>query len=114
MFLRCVLLIGLLAPSAASAHAILVHSEPTLGAVVQAGPVLLTLRFNSRIDQARSRLALRREGSETPLPLRPGGAPDQLAAQATVTPGSYTLRWQVLAADGHITRGDVPFTAVAP
>ena len=25
-------------------------------------------------------------------------------------PGRYVVRWQVLAIDGHITRGDVPFT----
>jgi len=24
-------------------------------------------------------------------------------------PGAWRLRWQVLALDGHITRGDVPF-----
>jgi hypothetical protein len=24
--------------------------------------------------------------------------------------GPYVVRWQVLAIDGHITRGDVPFT----
>jgi methionine-rich copper-binding protein CopC len=23
--------------------------------------------------------------------------------------GSYTLRWQVLASDGHISRGEIPF-----
>jgi methionine-rich copper-binding protein CopC len=27
--------------------------------------------------------------------------------------GAYRLRWQVLAVEGHITRGDIPFT-VAP
>jgi methionine-rich copper-binding protein CopC len=32
---------------------------------------------------------------------------------AGIQPGSYRLRWQVLALDGHITRGDIPFT-VAP
>jgi methionine-rich copper-binding protein CopC len=26
-----------------------------------------------------------------------------------VTGGSYVLRWQVLAEDGHITRGELPF-----
>jgi methionine-rich copper-binding protein CopC len=24
-------------------------------------------------------------------------------------PGAYALRWRVLAVDGHITRGDIPF-----
>jgi hypothetical protein len=31
-----------------------------------------------------------------------------------LTPGVYVLRWQVLAIDGHITRGDVPFTVMEP
>jgi len=40
--------------------------------------------------------------------------PDILAAHLDLTPGSYVLRWQVLAVDGHITRGDVPFTVTVP
>ena len=31
-------------------------------------------------------------------------------AEAGAKPGDYVLHWQVLATDGHITRGDVPFT----
>ena len=36
--------------------------------------------------------------------------PDLLTGRAELVPGSYVLHWQVLAVDGHITRGDVPFT----
>jgi methionine-rich copper-binding protein CopC len=28
--------------------------------------------------------------------------------------GAWRVRWQVLAVDGHITRGDIPFTLRAP
>jgi methionine-rich copper-binding protein CopC len=28
---------------------------------------------------------------------------------ADLAAGGYVLRWQVLAIDGHITRGDIPF-----
>jgi methionine-rich copper-binding protein CopC len=36
--------------------------------------------------------------------------PDSLAAEIEgLVPGRYRLRWQVLAVDGHITRGDIPF-----
>ena len=83
-------------------------------AATQPGTVRITLRFNSRIDQARSRLALRSPGKERVLPVAPSGAEDVLAAQADLVPGDYTLRWQVLAVDGHITRGDVPFQVKAP
>ncbi|TAI60323.1 copper resistance protein CopC, partial [Bradyrhizobium sp. Leo170] len=27
-----------------------------------------------------------------------------------LSPGAWRLRWQVLSVDGHITRGDIPFT----
>jgi methionine-rich copper-binding protein CopC len=37
-------------------------------------------------------------------------APDVLSATGRgLTKGSYVLRWQVLAGDGHITRGELPF-----
>jgi methionine-rich copper-binding protein CopC len=104
-----------LAPMAARAHAIVVSSVPAAGAVVhdKSGPVMV--RFNSRIDRARSRLLLvRPDGTSTTLELSDTPGPDALAATiGDLTPGSYRLRWQVLAIDGHITRGDIPFT-VAP
>ena len=37
-----------------------------------------------------------------------------MTTAAELQPGEYTVRWQVLAVDGHITRGDVPFTVTAP
>lgn len=98
----------------AAAHAILMSSQPALRGVVPAGETRIVLRFNSRIDPARSQLLLRHsDRTETPLPIEPGTAADTLATSATLAPGSYTVRWQVLAIDGHITRGDVPFTVQA-
>ena len=103
----------LLAPAAALAHAILLDSQPAAGSSSAPGPTPITLRFNSRIDHARSRLLLRRGGADTVLPILPGSPPDALTARADLAPGQYTMRWQVLAIDGHITRGDVPFTVPA-
>jgi methionine-rich copper-binding protein CopC len=97
------------------AHAILEASDPSSGGEVKAGPVALHLRFNSRIDRARSRLTLTQGGeTKTYPPIDPDGPPDVLTAAVSLTPGAYVLRWQVLAVDGHITRGDVPFTVTEP
>ncbi len=73
------------------------------------------LRFNVRIDAQRSRLTLiRPDGSSQPLELIKQTAADTLAASANgLAAGDYRLRWQVLASDGHITRGEIPFS-VAP
>ena len=107
------LLIGgaALLPLPAAAHAIIVSSDPTVDAVVPAAPLPVMLRFNSRIDRERSRLTLLRpDGSSEALPLAPDVPPDTLAAKLDgLAPGPYRLRWQVLAVDGHITRGDIPF-----
>lgn len=99
-----------LLPLPAAAHAIIVSSDPAVDAVVRPSlPVML--RFNSRIDRERSRLTLLRpDGSSQPVALAPDGQPDTLAAKLEgLAPGQYRLRWQVLAIDGHITRGDIPF-----
>ncbi len=96
----------------ASAHAIVVSSSPALNATLPAGDMRAVLRFNSRIDAERSRLSLiRADGSAESLPLDKSAAPDELVARrSALPPGHYRLRWQVLAVDGHITRGDIPFT----
>ncbi len=109
------LLPTLLYPALARAHAILEDSAPAAGGSVPAGPVDVKLRYNSRIDRARSLLTLTApDRGKATVAITPDGPPDIVAAHLDLTPGAYVLRWQVLAVDGHITRGDVPFTVTAP
>ena len=112
--MRALLLLSLLLPVPAAAHAILLESRPAAESTVPPGPAHLVLRFNSRIDAGRSRLELRGGRTPTAIKLSPSPSPDTLVADTTLPPGSWTLRWQVLAVDGHITRGDVPITVTAP
>ncbi len=101
------------APLPALAHAVLIDSTPAPQGHVPAGALAIALRYNSRIDAARSKITLTAPGGATTrLPIHGQGA-DMLDATATLTPGGYTLHWQVLAIDGHITRGRVPFTVDA-
>jgi methionine-rich copper-binding protein CopC len=104
------LLLAVTAP-AAFAHAILVEAAPAAKSTVAGPDLAIRLRFNSRIDGARSRLTLVQvDRPERPVTLDPQQAPELLTAKLTgIAPGAYRLRWQVLAADGHITRGEVPF-----
>ncbi len=114
-FRLTLLLLALIWPGLASAHAILEDSIPAAGGSVKAGTVDLTLRYNSRIDKGRSRLTLTApDQSQQTVRIDAGGPPDIMTAHLTLTPGAYSLRWQVLAVDGHITRGDVPFTVTGP
>ena len=108
-------MIELTAPPA-MAHAIIVDAVPANGAVVHGTSLEVRLRYNNRIDHARSRLLLLDPyGKERPVPIAADSPTDQLKATVKdVAPGEYRLRWQVLALDGHITRGDILFTVVNP
>jgi copper resistance protein C len=93
------------------AHAVLVEATPAAGSAIAGPDVTVKLRFNVRIDHSRSRLTLALpDGKTTALKIIDEGAPETLSARATgLGSGAYRLRWQVLAADGHITRGEIPF-----
>jgi methionine-rich copper-binding protein CopC len=99
---------------AADAHAILMSGYPLPNSTMPAGTAAIRLRFNSRIDVARSRLTLiTPDGAEHRLHARPGPTPDIMEADTPISAGAGELHWQVLAIDGHITRGVIPFTAMA-
>jgi hypothetical protein len=50
------------------------------------------------------------EGDARPLTIDAQSPPDSLKAEVRgLKSGSYTLQWQVLAVDGHISRGEIPF-----
>lgn len=108
-------------PGTAGAHALVTSSEPAAGARVAAPPPLAVVRFNSRIDHARSQLLLApaREGGggtadERRLDLADAPDTELRAALPALPPGRWRLRWQVLALDGHITRGDIAFLVLGP
>lgn len=96
-------------------HAVLKSSSPEANATVTSPDVPVILKFNVRIDAARSKVQLLHpDTSTTDLALETQSSPDTLTAKATgLTPGKYQIQWQVLAPDGHITRGIVPFTVKA-
>ena len=96
----------------AQAHAILLESDPRHQALVPAGERVLRLRFNSRLDRARSRLTLVRPGRVLEVLVLEDGPEDVLAATVRLMAGAHVVRWQVLAIDGHITRGEVPFVVM--
>ena len=98
----------------ASAHAIIVDSAPAPLTHIAAGTLRIALRYNSRIDAGRSKLTIRHGDDTRRLPTDAVDAPDTLAAQTDVAPGEYEIAWQVLATDGHVTRGRIPFTVDPP
>ena len=112
-FLAAIVAIACLfgASQLAFAHAVLVASMPAANSTMRGPGVAIDLKFNSRVDGTRSRLILvMPNGASQGLTLLKQDAPEELKARAELGPGSYTIRWQAVAADGHISRGEIPFT----
>jgi hypothetical protein len=105
-----------LVAGSAFAHAILLESSPSLNSTVAGPSIPIKLRFNVRIDATRSRLTLvKPDASTQSLAISKDAPADTLSSQAqALTPGEYRIRWQVLASDGHITRGEIPFQVARP
>ena len=101
----------------AFSHAILLEAAPAVDSTVNGPDLSVRLRFNVRIDLNRSRLALVfPDGKSATLVIKQEESPDSLSAQVKglAHGGAYRLRWQVLASDGHITRGEIPFRVTNP
>jgi copper resistance protein C len=98
------------------AHAILKASSPATGASLAGPNVPISLTFNVRVDADRSKLQLLLPDASTiDLPLEKQSGADKLDSRARdLKPGAYKIRWQVLAPDGHISRGEIPFQVTAP
>ena len=103
--------IALFAPRVAFAHAVLVSSQPGANSTISGPEIAVLLKYNSRVDMEHSTLTLLApDGKVEKVTIVSEPAPGSLSARLTgLVKGAYVLRWQVLATDGHITRGKVPF-----
>jgi hypothetical protein len=103
--------IALFAPGVASAHAVLVESQPGVNSTVSGPEIAVLLKYSSRVDLEHSTLTLLDpDGKVQKVSIEGEPKPGVLSAKLTgLIKGAYVLRWQVLATDGHVTRGKVPF-----
>lgn len=98
-------------PSAGWAHAILIESTVVQEARLTEAPKTIGLRLNSRIEHGLSRFTLEGNGGRIngTLAAEPRGSDRILVNLPAMTPGTFVLRYRVLAADGHITEGALRF-----
>ena len=110
VFITFLLIVGIASP--VWAHAILMDSKPKANSTISGPDLPIWLRFNVRVDGGRSRLHLiAPDGSDVSLGPLKQPTPDTLESHAgALKAGAYKLQWQVLASDGHISRGEVDFT----
>lgn len=109
-------LAGILAATAASAHAFLDHAVPGVGTTVAAAPNELQLTFTQDVTLAFSGVSLKSASGKTIPVGKPVAGPANtlhVRVNGKLAPGGYTVSWHVVSVDTHETQGDYHFT-IAP
>jgi copper transport protein len=107
--------LALLIPAVAVAHANLLSSDPADGSSLDHAPSAITLRFSERPDPGLSSAqVLDSAGGKVPTgPIQPvAGDPASLRVSfpSAVGNGVYTVTWRAVSAvDGHFTTGTITF-----
>ena len=94
------------------AHAVVVKATPSDRSTLASVPPEIVLQFNATLEKKLVHLKLERaDGSSQTLTDR---APEAAVVRCTLPqdliPGAYTLKYKVLATDGHATQGVLRFT----
>ena len=114
IFSSGLLLASLLSPIAASAHAILVKSQPAKDEEVKVAPKQIDLWFNDPVRSEYKALAvIDSDGKRVDKHDVEQSLTDGSHIHATVedlAPGTYTIRYRVVSQDTHIVTGKFQFT----
>ena len=103
-----------LIPHAASAHALLLQSDPAPGSLLQAAPAAITLVFSEQVTPAGAGIKVfSPSGSQVAGRVGEEGAVLS-ASLASAEVGTYVVSWQVFAADTHPSRGAFAFSVGHP
>ena len=105
------LLVFLMAPAAAWAHASLVRTDPANGAVLAHSPAEVRVTFDSTVRPGPGIAAIRNGGASVLA-----GQARVAGAKTLVIPlrrgladGDYSVRWSVISDDGHLESGVLAF-----
>jgi copper transport protein len=108
-----------LLPATALAHASVVSADPAPGSLLPAAPQAVTIRFSESVTPAGPGITVLAPGGR--LVSGGGGQAGDQQLRASVRDGgqgTYLVRWQVIAADTHPSRGQFTFsvgrTSAAP
>jgi methionine-rich copper-binding protein CopC len=98
----------------AAAHAFLKRAVPAANSIVAPPPAELRLIFGEKLEPGFAKLQVSVNGQAlTGLPAAATGddATTVTLALPAPAPGTYTVKWSVVAHDGHRTSGTYIFTA---
>jgi len=107
-----VILVALVVPAAASAHATLKEVHPGEQDRVDAPPSEVTLRFDQSVEAPPNAIVVLAPDGRTlsgPVSQSRRGTVVRVPVHGAVGGQAYTVRWRVVSADGHPVSGAVPF-----
>lgn len=112
-FAAAVAVVGLLAASAASAHARLESSSPQANATVSPAPSQVRLQFSEQLELPFSKVKLVDEKGAVVVPgkiARDEANPKVLVATVpALHPGAWRVEWSTVTRDGHKVKGRFDF-----
>lgn len=97
-------------PAAAGAHTSLLRTEPPPRSVVAQAPRQIVLHFDQQVTPVPKKTDITGPSGSSVLAGPPSTSPTDVRAivlplEAGLKDGDYTVRWNVLSADGHLIRG---------
>ena len=111
--MSAITLISPLWPRLALAHAFPAAEEPRVGSTVNAPPREVAITFDNPIEELFAKLEVCSETVRDMTASAPRVSPDHRrlsTALKPLNPGNYTVKWSVVAEDGHRTEGSFQFT----
>ncbi len=111
------ILLMIVSPRLALAHASLVSAQPAAGATVTPAPHSVVIHFDDQIEKMFATLKVQSSAGDDVAIGKPavGADPHQLSVELKpLAAGSYTVKWSVVSEDGHRTQGSYSFTVAAP
>jgi len=110
--LAAVILVALVVPAAASAHATLKEVHPGEQDRVDAPPSEVTLRFDQSVEAPPNAIVVLAPDGRTlsgPVSQSRRGTVVRVPVHGAVGGQAYTVRWRVVSADGHVATGVFTF-----
>ena len=105
-----VLLITLLMPAAAYAHAMLDHASPAVGSTVGAAPKEVVLSFTEKLEPKFSSIDVQNTSGRSVNAGRARASGTEMRVGLKPLPaGTYKVIWRVLSVDTHRTNGSFTF-----
>jgi methionine-rich copper-binding protein CopC len=108
------LLLALMLPVAASAHAMLQRATPSADAIVHGSPALVNLEFSDQLEPSFSSLTVTDDSGHAVTNGDASISGTMMTAKLNrLHPGRYHVQWHAVSIDTHRTEGAYSFT-VAP